>query len=263
MLTSAERSRVAALLNRFGCNDREVSIYLQCLSMDPSSVQEIARRTSGNRFTVHSAVEQLIQKGLLFETRKGKRRLIAAENPEVFFRLIARKEEELSKLQTNAEYAVRLLTSVMPVEQGKPAVRFYEGVEGYKKMLEETLSARGEVLVFSYVPLLAGLVGPENLEGVFRKRARKGIVTRLIFPPCDFADRIEAKAKEYKSTVRYLPKGTEWTSGIFAWNDNVALLSYTQNRLTCTIIENKDIADFYRKIIFEMCWAQAQPGRQT
>lgn len=260
MITVAEKHRIETLLERLGCSARETEIYLQCLTMDPSSIVEIARRTGMNRLTVHSAVEQLIQKGLLFETRRGKRRLIAAESPDVLFRLITRKKEELEKIEGNVEYAVKLLTSLIPESQGKPSVRFYEGVEGYKKMLEETLKAKNDVLIFSFVPLLAGLVGPDNLENFFRKRAKKHIASRMIFPPCPFADRLEKKQSEYGVEIRYLPPGTEWQSGIFCWNENVALLSYTQNRLHCTIIENKDIADFYRKIIFEMCWKQATPS---
>jgi len=257
MLTAAEKNRITALLRNLGCNDREAEIYLQCLSMEPASVQEIARRMGTNRFTVHSAVEQLIQKGLLYETRKGKRRLIAAEEPTVLFRLIERKKNEIEQLSGNVEYAAKLLTSLLPEKAWQPSVRFYEGVDGYKKMLEETFSAKGDVLVFSNVQLLSGLVGPDYLEGYIRKRGRRGIHSRLIFPVCPFAEHVRKKAKEYRMDIRYLPEGVLWKSGIFAWNDCLALLSYTQNKLTCTIVENPDIAHFFRTIIFEMCWKQA------
>jgi len=257
MLTSAEQHRILSLLKQFGCHERGAEIYMQCLSMDPASIQEIARRAKTNRFTVHSAVEELIEKGLLFETRHGKRRLIAAENPDVLFTLLERKCADIHRLSGAVEYAANLLRSLQPTETSKPSVRFYEGIDGYKRMLEETLSARSEILVFSYVPLLAELVGEENLEQYFRKRGRRGISTRLIFPHCGFADRVSKRAKEYRIAIRYLPLGTQWQSGIFCWNDSIALLSYTQNRLNCTVIENKDIANFYANIIFELCWQQA------
>lgn len=260
MLTAAEKNRIVALLQRFDCNNREAEIYLQCLSMEPSSVQEIARKMSTNRFTVHSSIEQLIVKGLLFETRKGKRRLIAAEEPSVLFRLIERKKREIDQMTGNVEYAAKLLTSLLPEKAWKPSVRLYEGIDGYKKMLEETLQAKNDVLVFSNVQLLSSLVGPEYLEGYMRKRGRKKIQSRLIFPICPFAEYILKKSKEYRMDIRYLPKGVLWKSGIFAWNDCIALLSYTQNKLTCTIVENPDIAHFFRTIIFEMCWRQADPA---
>lgn len=257
MLPSLQERRVIELLGHFECNEREAEIYMQCLSMEPSSVQELARRMKMNRFTVHSACEQLIQKGLLCETRRGKRRLLAAEPPDVLFRLMERQKKEWEEMESTVDYGVKLLQSLLPVQQWKPTVRAYEGVEGYKQMLEETMTARGDVLVFSNVQLLSELVGPAYLLSYIRKRGRKGIPSRLIFPVCPFAARLEPRKAEYRMTIRYLPKGVSWHSGIFAWNDCIALLSYTQNHLTCTIVENPDIAHFFRTIIFEMCWKQA------
>jgi len=257
MLPAAEQRRVTSLLRQFDCNELEATIYLQCLSLDPSSVQEIARKMGRNRFTIHSAVEQLIKRGLLCETRRGKRRLIAAEGPEALFTLLEKKKSEIEQLSANVEYATKILRTLLPEEQGRPNVRFYEGSEGYGRMLQETLSAKGDVLVFSNVQLLSELVGTANLERYLLKRGKKGIRSRLIFPVCPFAEKAQKRADEYRMTIRYLPEGIFWHSGFFCWNDCVALLSYTQNRLTTTIIENHDIAEFFATLIFEMCWKQA------
>jgi len=53
----------------------------------------------------------------------------------------------------------------------------------------------------------------------------------------------------------------QWQSGIFSWNDSIAIMSYTKQKITCTIIENRDIAHFYRTIIFELCWREASPSK--
>ena len=250
-------------LKFLGCNDREATIYLHCLQVGPSSVQDIARKLRQNRITVHSAVEQMQAKGLLFETRKSKRRFIVAEEPVGLLRLFQKKENEMRLARSNLEHAVQLLSTVQGIDHSIPAVKLYEEVDGFKKMLEETLEARGEVLVYSNVDLLSKLVGVQHLEQYFRQRSRKNIHTRLIFPPCDFADLVKAKTRDYKIQVRLLPRDMQWRSGIFAWNESLALMSYTEQKLTCTIIENKDIAYFYRNIIFELCWEQARPMKSA
>lgn len=232
---------------------------MESLKLGSISVQELAKHLKQNRVTVHSAVENMIEKGLLFETRKGKRRLIVAEEPVSLFRLFQRKENELAAMRPNLEHVVKLLASLQGIEQGVPTVKFYEGTDGFRRMLEETLSARGEVLVFSYVDLFNKLVGPEYLKRYFKRRAAKGIHTRLIFPPCPFADYVIKTGKELQNTVRLLPEKYKWQSGIFSWNDSIALMSYTEQRITCTIIENRDIAHFFRTVIFELCWQQAVP----
>lgn len=259
MLKQAEKNRVESLLGQFGCNSSEVAIYLQCLQIPPATVQEIARRLKRNRVTVHSSIEQLIDKGFLYETIKGKKRLIAAESPETLPHLLQKKENELNLIKGNLAYVVKLLESVKPYDQSRPTVKFYEGVDGLKKMLEETLVTKGEVLVFSYVEFLADLVGHDYLENYVSRRAKKNIHSRLIFPPCSFANRIMRKTTEYKAQVRLLSPGFMWKSGIFLWDNSLSLLSYTEQKVTCTIIENPDIAYFFRNIIFELMWGSLKP----
>jgi len=259
MLTTAEEQRVASVLKHFGCNQREVEIYLHSLQVGSASIQELANGLKQNRVTVHSAVEQLIDQGFLFETRKGKRRRIAAEEPDVLHRLLQRKQNELQVLKAEIPSIATLLSSVQRRSESVPVVRFYEGVEGLKKMLEETLSAKGEVLVFTYVDLFSKLLSPAYLEGYYRRRADKGISTRLIFPLATFGKRVNSYATKYKMQVKFLPRELAWKSGIFAWNNTVAIQSFAEGKVTCTLIENEDIAHFYRSIIYELCWQQAKP----
>ncbi|MFA6024034.1 MAG: helix-turn-helix domain-containing protein [Candidatus Gracilibacteria bacterium] len=259
MLTATDLSRIVALLKQFECNESEAKIYVESLKTGPTTVQELAKKMKRNRVTVHSAVEQLVEKGLLYETRKENRRLIGAEEPDILHRLLQKRENEMKLLKSNLDYVTGLLNSVQAVDKSIPTVKFYEGLDGFKKMLEETLTARGKVFVFTYVDLFSKLLGPEYLEDYFVRRAKKGIYTRLIFPPCAFATRVNKKAKEYNIEVRLLPPELQWKSGIFSWNDSMSLMSYTEGKLTNTIIENKDIAYFYQNVIFELCWAMAKP----
>ena len=259
MLSKADQQRITALLKQFDYNPRETEIYIHSLKIGPATVQEIAKQLKQNRVTVHSAIEQLIQKGLLFETRKGKKRLVAADDPDSLHRLLQRKENELQIMRTNLEYVTQLLTSIQASDSSRPTVKFYEGVEGFKKMLEETLTAKNECLFFTYVDLFSELVGPDYLEDYFKRRAAKGIHTKLIFPPCKFANRVNKKADDYKIQVRLMPPDVIWKAGIFSWNNWVAIKSFTEGKITCTLIENADIAHFYRTVIYPMCWEKATP----
>lgn len=257
-MQNIDKQHILAQLKHFNCSQNEVNLYMSCLSSGPETIQKLAKRIGRNRTTVYSEVEQLLKKGFLFETRKEKKRYIGAENPSVLYSLLQQRENELAVLKNNVGYAVDLLNSIKPSNVGVPVVKLYEGVDGFKKMLEETLSAKGEVLVFTYVKLFSELLDPDYLEKYFQKRSVKGIHTRLIFPPCEFANRVNAKADEYKIQVRLMPEDIEWKAGIFSWNDCIAIQSFTEEKFTCTVIENKDIAHFYRKIIFELIWNQTK-----
>ncbi len=258
MISPSDQTHITALFRRFGCNERETQIYLKLLSLGPSSVQELAKALRSNRVTIHSAVEQLIEKGFCYESRKGKRRLLVAEKSDILHKLWHKQQHELEVAKKNINYVESLIQKLESSELGRPNVKLYEDVEGFRNMLHETLETKGEILVISYVHLLSEIVDPEYLEGYYEKRSKKGIHTRLIFPPCPFADKTEKKKDHYKMNIRYLPAEHEWKSGIFAWDNKISLLSYTAERLTCTIIENEDIAYFFREIMFEMMWDVAK-----
>lgn len=262
-MQNIDKQHIIAQLKRFSCSESEAGLYMYCLSIGPETIQKIAKGIGRNRTTVYSEVEQLLKKGLFYETRKEKKRFVGAENPNVLYSLLQQRENELATLKNNIGYAVELLSAIKPTDAGVPTVKLYEGVDGFKKMLEETLSAKGEVLVFTYVKLFSELLDPDYLEGYFKRRSAKGIHTRLIFPPCDFANRVNAKALEYKIQVRLMPEDMEWKAGVFSWNDSIAIQSFTEGKFTCTVIENKDIAHFYRKILFELSWKQAHAPSDT
>lgn len=245
------------LLRQLDCNEREAQTYLHCLSVGPASVQQIAHGSKQNRLTAHSTIEQLIEKGFLYESRKGKRRLIVAREPATLMQMVQKKQNELSLIHSNIEHMLPLLNQIYHPSQGVPSVKFYEDVDGLKVMLEETLEAKGEVLVFSYIEKLAEVVGADYLEDYFKRRAKKGIKTRLILPPCPFADRVIPKSERYNIQVQLLPQAYQWSAGFFLWNDKVAWLSYTQGKRTTTIIENRDIAQFVNSVIFQVVWKSA------
>ena len=83
MLTKLEKVAVITQLLQLGLTNRESALYIQSLQAGPSTVQELASQLEENRVTIHSAAQQLLKKGLLFETRKGKKRFIVAEDPEI------------------------------------------------------------------------------------------------------------------------------------------------------------------------------------
>ena len=257
MLNSTDLNRVTTQLEQFGCTKTEAKIYVQLIKMGGITVQEVASQLGLNRVTVHSAIEQLIHKGLAYETRRGKKRLIIAEQPSTLFTIIQTKLNDLKIQENSLQYVVKLLNSIETQTKTTPTVKFYEGVTGFKKMLQETLSAKNEVLVFTFVDLFSKLLTPKYLENYYAKRAQKNIHTRLIFPSGEFGKHINKKSAQFKMKIKFLPENLKWKAGIFAWDNTIAIQSFTEEKLTCTIIENEDIAYFYRQIMFELCWKQA------
>ena len=125
-------------------------------------------------------------------------------------------------------------------------------------MLELTLSAKSDYLGIINVNLFSEHLTSDYLEDYFKRRAKQGIHSKLIWPELStFAKRVLARSVELKIQVRYLPTHVDWRSGFVSWNESLSLMSFVSGQVTCTIIENTDIVSFHRDVIFCGLWNQA------
>lgn len=259
MMTDSGKLHIVAFLKHFGCSSSESHAYIEVLASGTTAVQDLSRKLKKNRISVYYSVQQLIQKGFLFEVRKGKKRFIAAESPDILMKLIGERHAELKSLETEVGYISKLLNSIPTIKHEITVVKQYEEVEGFKKMLEESLQAKGEILLFSNTPIFSEMFEEEYYENYFAKKAALGIHSRIIYSPCAFAQQINNKKDEYKVDLRILQQNQGSEAGFYLWDDTLAIKSLKENKRSCTIIENKDIAAFFRENIFNPFWETAKP----
>ena len=257
MLRPTDHLRVIEFLKHFDCNAREAETYLQCLQLGPATVQEIAHQLKSNRITVHSTIEQIIQKGLLFETRRAKKRLIASESPDILHRILQQRYNEIKLIEHNLDYVTKILHTVHPSHHNLPTVKLYEESDGFKKMFEETLMAKNELLVFTCGETVTQLLPMDYLEDYYQRRAELGIHTKIIYPPCEFATKLGKEAKKYNINIRITKTVMSFEAGIYLWNNCLALKSFKDDKVTCTIIEHEDISNFFRHVIYPELWEHA------
>jgi len=258
-MNSTEYIRLIAFLKRFDCNNREAATYIECLQSGSTSVQEIAKKLNSNRVTVHSTIEQLIKKGLLFETRKNKKRLIIAESPDVLYRILQRKANELKLIENDLDTMTRLLNSIQSQDQNAWKVRVYEGMDDFQKVLEEMAESRNDIYVFSYREPTTDIMNIAYLGDYYKRLAQNGIHSRIICPPGDYANSFKALQTPYQIQIRLLPKTTQCEAGFYSWEDNIALQSFKDNQIICNIIQNKDLSIFFRNVLFDFFWKVAHP----
>ncbi len=259
MLNDSDRIRINSFLKRFGLTVVEIEVYLEVLKLGPSSIQELSRSLQRNRISVYYSVHQLIEKGLLYEMRNGKRRLVTTASPDVFQKIFDKKHAELHAMELEIGYISELINTIPVVRNHVTVVKQYEDTLGFKKMLEESLHAKKEIMVFTSTPFYLSMLGEDYFEKYFLRKAELGIITRMIYPPGDFASKLHAKRDSYKIDLRILPQNQKSESGFYLWDNTLAIDSLKEGKKSCTIIENKDIAHFFRDNVFNPFWEMARP----
>ena len=70
------------LFEKFGLNDKEISLYLFVLANSDSGAREIEKNTGIGRTYVYDLSQKLIEKGFLTQIEKAKKKVFNAVSPK-------------------------------------------------------------------------------------------------------------------------------------------------------------------------------------
>ncbi|MFH1207212.1 MAG: helix-turn-helix domain-containing protein [Patescibacteria group bacterium] len=238
-------------LEKFGLNQKQAEVYLACLELGQSSVQRIADKTEIKRTSVYDLLQNLIDKRLVTQTIKGKKRLFVPEDPETLKKSIRQKEMELDALLPQ-------LKSMFYVPGVKPRMEYYEGVAGVKTVLEKTLQSKEKTLR-SILPLkdILDLVGEEFFENLTQNRIKNGYYLRTLRPEIKEVAQTVEKYKwgtsvKDKREVRLAPTDFKFSMTMYLYDDIVSIISSRKENFGM-IIKSEELA-YNQKALFDVLW---------
>jgi predicted transcriptional regulator len=238
------------VLLQLGLSGSEINIFVALLESGPASVQDISRSSGINRVTIYSALSNLEKKGLVAETKKGARRLFAAERPEELKAIAEEKGEEVQKIHLDLENIVLPVLKAIDLNQeDKPEIRFYEGLEGIYKVYENMLEAHDIIGCGSYDSVMKVSSWKEE-EKYFHRIKHKRVFYRAILEDTPINRKFAAIAKGI-AHFKFLEEGVKLSADIHAYGDAVALMSY--EKVTATVIRDATIAKSIRTLL-EFMW---------
>ena len=137
----------------------------------------------------------------------------------------------------------------------RPKVEFYEGREGLIKVYEDTLTSHEPILAFANIEDLHKYL-PNYFKSYYKRRARKGIPIKAIFPANKAArERIKENKQENRESA-LIPAEEYPLSPEINIYDNKVMIASGKEKLG-VVIESQEIADAM-KTIFKLSWAEAK-----
>ncbi|MFA5986551.1 MAG: helix-turn-helix domain-containing protein [Parcubacteria group bacterium] len=235
----------------YGLSTNEAKVYLAMVNFGHSTIVTIAKETEVKRPTVYLTIESLIKKELIKTIIKGKKKYYLPEEPERLLRILESKKRSIENILPD-------LKNNYFNKSEKPKVVSYEGKDGIRKIYEETIRSKTEVLWFgSMKDVMEEFRESYNKicqeESAYSKGSRE-IVNNTSFDR-NYAKRTNDR-KNSKFSVRVLPNAHLFSSvDNIIYDNKVAILSIKKNYYG-VIIEDSDIANAYRTM-FELAWKSA------
>ncbi len=241
------------ILENIGLSKAETMVYLAALELGESLYKNLAEKAGIKRPTLYEIIPKLLEKGLLTETIKGKRKYIAAEDIDSY---LVTKKQQLDEVQN----IVPELRMLLATSASKPKILFYEGVEGIKKVYHDHLLQRRPILE---------LVGIENIHPEIQKyindyyipeRARRKIDLKMLISGPTKADIFNMKTNSLeRREVRNISDQLLQTPlGLDIYGDSISItLHRKDSEMIGLIIRSKEISTTLRSI-FDFMWKQAK-----
>lgn len=247
-------SKLESMLLLVGFSTKEICVYLALLELGKGTVSQIARKAGINRTTGYDILDGLVVKGVVSISGKEPKQEYNAESPEAIKKYISREIENKKQALAEVETIVPELTTLHN-KTARPKVFFYEGKEGLEKVYEDTLSSHEEIRAYASVEDIQPTL-PHYFPEYYKRRARKGIRIRAIFPESEDArERASLDLEEIRQSLIVPADKFGFHPEINIYDNKVMIASWREK--LGIIIESSEIADAMKKI-YELAWAEAK-----
>ncbi len=252
--------RIVDYLQQLGLSDIEAQLYKGLLEAGSTTIMDLANHVNMKRITVHFNIENLIEKGLVIQTRQGARRYIMAEPPEKLNTIIEEKLNQMSKLQQELPSVIHTINQTVPrnAVTKQSELLYYEGKNAVKNIYNDVLQAKE---LRAYVTSKLDEIFPENVE-LFQKthNKRKDMKIWEITDESPIHNEYINKMAKGRYHYKIIDRKLEITDYLI-YDGKVAIIDIddiNKANITGVVIAN---SNFYNssKTLFDFIW-QVLPG---
>lgn len=208
-------------------------------------------RESGlHRSRVYDGLENLEKKGIVSAVIRDFKKYFQAVAPEKLLEHLEEKKEALRQ-------ALSALKSLEGLKKEEIDGSIYKGKEGLKAIHYEMLKESKDILVLGAKGFIFSDL-PYFIENFEKQRVKRDIKIRCLW------DDKEAKKRAEKQRLvsgKLLPQGYASNCVINIFGKKVAIVLWKERYPSGFLIDNKDVADAYRKW-FELLW-KLSPAQRT
>jgi len=227
------------VLVELGLSEGESAVYLALLRLGESQVNKIKIHTKMHRTTIYDFLDSLAKKGLVSYVIRNNVKFFAAADPSHLDNLVKEKKEHLDEI-------LPTLLRLSQLEKKSIRVDVCDGTEGMKTLLNRMLQRKGEFLAFGIDERQWENMFPHLIKSYFKKEESLSLKERLITQKG-----IEFVYEKKNLAYRYIDKRFFSPIPTAIFDRCVAFVIWEP--LTIIIIDNKDLADAYKKH-FELLW---------
>ncbi len=236
-------------LEDIGFSMNKTKVYEALLSLGTAPASVIAQKSGIVRSTVYQLLKELIHEGLA-ESVNEKVKKFTAAHPHALMNMIEGKRLVVERMLPG-------LLGIFAAPKFKPRMRFYEGIEGKKKVFEDILALNNDVVyTFSPIHEVLTLFGSVYSRHFTEKRVKNKIRRHALRPNTA----MQGKASEWEfyssdeklmREIRLLPPTIKCDTLIQIYANKISVVAAHEDY--AFIVESAELAGLMKQI-FLFLW---------
>jgi sugar-specific transcriptional regulator TrmB len=243
------------LLLRLGLNENEARMYELLLSRGETKARDLLEGSGLGRGNVYNILTSLVARGLA-EISPGKQQHYKATDPSRLRTLAELRRRQVEAVEGELLALLPGITSLYNLSTGRPVVEVFEGLEGIRQALMDTLEQNGEILTYLDAAALEGPMVEVNKEYV-AARLKKKVPKRVLVADTPEYRAIASGKADDLTQVRYLTGFPDsFATAVQIYRDRLLYTSYKNDKYIAIIIRDRAMYDMHHQM-FEWQWRQA------
>ena len=231
-----------------GLDEQRARLYLLTLNKGEARASELAEQLGVSRTAIYDNLKFLAQRGFLTKINEGRRQLFVPLHPDELYKRFDAQREQLKALLPD-------FMALFAAKAEKPFVQLFRGKYSAREVYEDILRvAPSEYCYISDPGNTSRMVDKKFIKEWVKRRVQKKIKARAlrVYRPGAIDDPIFGQAPSLLRQVRLLPPSIEIRSTIYAYGNNIGVISGSGEE-TAVIIYSPDLA-FSCRQIFDLLW---------
>jgi len=231
------------VLKTYGLNEKQARVYLACLQLGSAPAHRISQSAGLPRSTCYEILETLKPLGLISAFKKHQVLWFSATDPHA---LVQTAKEKAAMLE---QHLPQFLAAYGEIKN-RPSVRFYQGREGMKIILNEILEEAKELLGFSSYDDLEKILG-DLWPKFVQQRAKKKIFAKIILRETTKAYERQRLGPQELREVRIISPSYEFHGVTYIWENKITMFSFGQD-LSALVIDSKELAQVQKNMFYAL-----------
>lgn len=254
---------ISAFFQKFGLTNNEKNIYIFLLGHGHGMASMVGKRLNIKRVTAYAALESLDKKNLVTSFKKNNVTYFEAVPPAKLVQICKEKVQQDMVLQKEAEGILADLQRLeekqtMPVIEVKGKIKYYQGMEAVKGLIDETLEEGSKEQLCFGLNTYHTRHPADDWGSYTKKRVSVGMYVKSIQPDTQAAKLYKRRdADELRITYLVPNKKFPANCELNIIGDMIALFTVHNDEPTGTKIYNKDMAQVLRSL-FGLAWERAK-----